>query len=242
LAIAARPLDEPKRTPRLPTPRPWIEDSDSGECIAGHPSRRAYTQQTDVGSDIVSVLVAEHGALRAVVTRMLNEQRPLVRRNQARLLARLLVRHETAEQRALYPVIARIDGGSELRREMLDQERELARLLAGLLRRLTWRTSGRKTLRRVRRFGNCLEDHLMFEEASVIPILLALEDDRNRQLLGTWLGYARLVAPTRPHPFGPQRLPGLLTIGVVLAVLDRITDKVTGRNRLAADSFPKGAP
>jgi hypothetical protein len=140
-----------------------------------------------------------------------------------------LVRHDAAEQGVLYPIIARIEGGAEFRREVLLQEQMLAAALAALLRRLFWRPGGRGTLRRICAFADLLDRHLAFEETSLVPILLALENDRERQMMGTWLNRVGPWTPTRPHPHGPQRLSGLLTIGVVLGIVDRIRDKVVGQ-------------
>ena len=48
-------------------------------------------------------------------------------------------------------------------------------------------------------------------------------------MLGFKYSMAKKIAPTRPHPHGPQRQLGLLTRGLFTAGFDRLRDKVTGR-------------
>lgn len=190
------------------------------------PRRRATL---DPAPDIVALLVAEHAELRADLSRVTTVQSGPARREELDRFARRLVQHDTAEESVVYPVVARIGGGDQFRAEVLRQERGLASSLARLLRRCAWHPGGRRTLRKLRQLSELLEHHLSFEEASLVPILLALESDRTRQMMGTWLRYVEAWTPTRPHPHGPQHLPWLVTIGTALRVTDRILDKLLDR-------------
>jgi hypothetical protein len=194
-----------------------------------HTTRRLVTMRETAasvdssrGNDVVCLLLSEHAGLRMDFARAVNQASREIRRVEFLEFARMWVRHETAEQLVVYPVIARIDGGDELRSEMLRQERNLAAALARLLRRLVWRPSGRRTLRRIQSFSELLEDHLAAEERSLVPILLALASEQKRQLMGTWLRRAEATSPLRPHPHGPQRPAGLLTIGLAIGIVDRV--------------------
>lgn len=174
------------------------------------------------------LLSGEHARFRRDMAELLGEHDALVRRDALEAFARQLVQHEVAEEAAVYSVVAHREGGPTLRTEALRQERELAAHLASTLRRLAWRPRGRKTRHLLDQLAGMLDAHLTFEECSLIPLIAALEDESKRQMMGTWVEHAERFAPTRPHPHGPQRLPGFLSVGIALALLDRGRD--VGRN------------
>ena len=182
----------------------------------------------DHGPDVSSLLINEHARFRRDMAGVLEEHDALVRRDAFEALARGLVQHETAEEEAVYPVIAKLEGGSDLRAEAVRQERELDGYLAHTMRRLVWRPQGRKSRRLIEDFSSMLDRHFAFEERSLISVVTAFEDERKRQMMGAWTQHAESFAPTRPHPHGPRHLPGLLTIGIALALVDRMRD--VGRN------------
>jgi hemerythrin superfamily protein len=178
----------------------------------------------DHGPDVAALLTAEHAGFRRDMAEILDEHDSFVCREAFETLARNIVRHEAAEEETVYPVIAQLEGGPELREEALRQEQALAGLLARLLRRLVWRPRGRKTRQLLAEFSSALTDHIVFEDSVLISAIVAFEDERKRQMMGTWLQHAESFAPSRPHPHGPQHLPGLLTVGVALAFVDRARD------------------
>jgi len=182
----------------------------------------------DHGPDVSSLLINEHARFRRDMAGVLEEHDALVRRDAFKALVRGLVQHETAEEETVYPVIAKLEGGSDLRAEAVRQERELDGYLAHTMRRLFWRPQGRKSRRLIEEFSSMLDRHFAFEERSLISVVTAFEDERKRQMMGTWTQHAKTVAPTRPHPHGPRHLPGLLTVGIALAFVDRMRD--AGRN------------
>ena len=182
----------------------------------------------DHGPDVSSLLINEHARFRQDMAGVLGEHDALLRRHAFEALVRDLVQHETAEEETVYPVIAKLEGGSDLRAEAVRQERELDGCLAHTMRRLFWRPQGRKSRRLIEEFSSMLDRHFAFEERSLISVVTAFEDERKRQMMGTWTQHAKTVAPTRPHPHGPRHLPGLLTVGIALAFVDRMRD--AGRN------------
>lgn len=201
------------------------------ESRAPKPSRRAGATTSgpiDHRPEVTILLASEHARFRRDLAALLDEHDPLVRRDAFEALARHLVQHEVAEEVAVYPVVAQVEGGLALRTEALRQERELAAHLARCLRRLAWRPRGRKTRHLLGKLAGVLDVHLTFEDSFLIPCLAALGDESKRQMLGTWVGHVERFAPSRPHPHGPQRLPGIMSIGIALTLLDRGRD--VGRN------------
>lgn len=185
----------------------------------------SVSDPVDHGPEITSLLISEHARFRREMSQLLEERDAYARRDAFEALARRIVQHEASEEATIYPVLAQLDGGPRLRAEVLRQERELASHLVRTMRRLAWRPRGRKTRYLVGDFSGVLERHLAFEEGSVIAVTAALEDEHKRQMMGSWAQRAKSVAPTRPHPHGPQHLPGLLSLGPALAVIDRLRDR-----------------
>jgi len=179
----------------------------------------------DHGPEVTALIISEHGQLRVDMLALLHGLDPIDRRRRFQDLARNLLRHDTAEQEVIYPILARLEEGSELRSEALRQEQVIAADLTRLLRRLLWHPDGRKTRHRIEEFAGRLEQHHDFEEQSLLPVISVAEPKSTRQMMGTWTGYAESIAPTRPHPHGPQRLPGLMTFGLALSLMDRMRDR-----------------
>lgn len=188
----------------------------------------------DHGLEVTSLLMKEHARFRQEMAELLEERDEYLRRDAFEALVHRVVQHETVEEATIYPVLAQLDGGPELRDEVLRQEREVASHLAHTMRRLVWRPRGRKTQRLVGEFSDVLERHLAFEEDSVIAAIAALEDEHKRQMMGSWAQRAESIAPTRPYPYGPQHLPGILSLGPALAIIDRMRDR--GRKLVRPES------
>jgi hypothetical protein len=176
------------------------------------------------GPDLSALVVTEHARLRRSFATVLGETDERARRFVFEEFSKDVTKHETVEEELLYVIIANSSNGTELRTVGLSQERELAAQLFHVARALTWRPRSRQARRRLRELGEILERHFSFEEQHVLPVILAGHGELNRQVIGTWAERAERFAPTRPHPHGPRRLSGLLTVGVALSLADRIRD------------------
>lgn len=174
------------------------------------------------GPDVTVQLTTEHRRVRRLLADLV-DLAPPARREALLLLGELIARHETAEQSAVHPVLAQEPGGRELRDEALAQERELSRSLIRLMRLgRRPRPLGGRFAREHARLVGLLDRHVDFEEQRVMPLLRAAEGAGKRQMMGAWVSQAEAVAPLRPHPHAPQRLPGLLAFGPLLALGDRL--------------------
>jgi hemerythrin-like domain-containing protein len=147
------------------------------------------------------------------------------RKNVADFLVAADSRHETAEELVLWPAVRRrIPGGHDLAEEGLRQEHE-AKLVLDALRF----ADGNSRLRLAGEFAVLARAHMAFEDRTVLPAVRKATLWPGGWLLGAKFTMAKKVAPTRPHPHGPDRRLGLLTRGLCAAGLDRVRDKVTGR-------------
>lgn len=175
--------------------------------------------------EVTVLLTEEHGRLTRFLAEMQELGRPAARRDALVLLAQRMARHETAEQEAVYPVLARLPGGSDLRRRAVSQERALQRHLVRTMRRSALLPGGRGFRRDLETLASLLDEHRSFEEEEVFPLLRAAEDGAKRQIMGSWVRHAEDLAPTRPHPHAPRRLPALLALGPAFAAADRMRER-----------------
>ncbi len=134
-------------------------------------------------------------------------------------------RHEAAEELVLWPAVRRrVPEGHRLAEEGLRQEREAKIVLDAL------RFGKGDSLRPLAvEFSGLACAHMAFEERSILPAIRKATLWPGGWVLGFKFSMAKKIAPTRPHPHGPQRQLGLLTRGLFTAGFDRLRDKVTGR-------------
>lgn len=181
-------------------------------------------QSDDHGPDVILLLKQEHDEVARELESLIQTQDRVQFRKKLEQLATQLSRHEIAEEIAVYPVVVELQGGLELRSEALEQERITKSLLTKSLRRNFWSPRGHGTRRLIRQLIKRVAAHAKFEEEQIFPLIERSEGDQKRQMMGAWVANAESVAPTRPHPHAPQRLPGLVASGPILAIMDRLRD------------------
>lgn len=148
------------------------------------------------------------------------------RKNLADYLVVTESRHEAAEEIVLWPAVRkRVPGGRELTDTALRQETE-AKVVLDTIRF----ADSESRPRLAAEFTKLAHAHLAFEEEQVLPALRKATLWPGGWLLGAKFTLAKRISPTRPHPRGPNRRLGLLTSGLLTAGLDRLRDRVTGRN------------
>ena len=149
----------------------------------------------------------------------------VARRQVADFLIAAESRHEAAEELVLWPAVRRrVPEGHRVAEECLRQEREAKIVLDAL------RFGKGDSLRSLAmEFNGLARAHMAVEEHSILPAIRKATLWPGGWVLGFKFAMAKKIAPTRPHPRGPQRRLGLLTRGFFTAGLDRLRDKVTGR-------------
>jgi len=116
-------------------------------------------------------------------------------------------RHEAAEEEYFWPAVRkRLEDGSDLANQAVEQEREGKRILSEL-DKLTADDDKFEIL--LAQFITVARTHIAFEEAIVWPGLRAALSAREADDLGGELQAAKKKAPTRPHPHTPAA-PGVL--------------------------------
>lgn len=155
------------------------------------------------------------------------------------LLDRLIAaesRHEAGEEMVLWPAVGRIRGGAELVEEGRRQEGDAKYVLDAL----RYAQSGADLDDQLVEAAGLIRRHIDFEEKEVWPVLRRATGPLGARLLGWRYRVAAAIAPTRPHPSGPEGAVGLATVGAVAAALDHLRDRMGGRARRLAG--PLGPP
>lgn len=189
-------------------------------------------QKEPYGPDLLEVIRQDHSEAAGALAHLADVGDTGERRRLFRQVARQLAVHEAAEEQIVYPLIARRGAaGTEIRQRRLAEEKEAKRLLARMLRQELLNPGGRRFRANLEQLEKMVRAHAAAEEAEVLPLVAEEENDTRLRILATLFDQAKSASPTRPHPHGPDHLPGLVATGPVLAVVDRLRD--AGRRLVA---------
>ena len=174
-------------------------------------------------TDIVALLLQDHAAIEELLTGYdgLTEGQKRERFGQ---LVQTLVRHETGEERIVYPAV-RLDvlPGDEIARALLEQESEISLLLATAEKLAEDSSSFLEVLAGIE---ERLRGHMSSEELNLLPLLRNLEDDERRWELGDRYLRAVRSAPTHPHPHVPTSRAGMAVAEPIASLIDHTRDLV----------------
>lgn len=140
-------------------------------------------------------------------------------------LVRLLAAHETAEEEVVHPAARRPDGGDLIVEARLAEESEAKQALADLEKMGPEAPEFDEALEL---FRVMVDRHATSEESQEFPILRASTDPSALAAMGDQLRLAEQVAPTHPHPHGPDGALGNLVVGPFAAIADRVRDALKG--------------
>ena len=174
-------------------------------------------------SDIVPLLIHDHDVLKHLAAG-LHRLDPGKRDQRLREWTVRLVRHETAEERVVYPAV-RVDvlPGDAVAATLISQERAIEELIVALEKLDSDGPAFESVLDGLQ---TQMIEHIHDEEVSLFPLLRDLEADVHRWELGD--RYARVIraAPTHPHPHLPEHRPGIVVAEPIAALIDRVRDAV----------------
>src|SRR5205809_122355 len=110
--------------------------------------------------------------------------------------------HETAEEMVVYPVLRGInDQGRQIAEKRINEESEAKDVLAQL-EKLGVDDPGFEP--HFEQFRTSVLEHAEAEEAEVFPMLEAHVEGEKLQKMATSIRLAEKMAPTHPHPHGPD--------------------------------------
>lgn len=144
-------------------------------------------------------------------------------------LVRLLAVHETAEEMVVHPAVrSEVPEGDALTDARLAEEDAAKKMLSDL-ESMDFGTPEFEA--QLAFFKKAVLDHADHEERKVFPRLREHLDANTLETLRTALIAAEAIAPTHPHPHGPEGAIGNLIVGPFVAVADRVRDAITAIKR-----------
>jgi hemerythrin superfamily protein len=182
---------------------------------------------TTQGRDVAQFIRDQHHEIKRLLSEV-DGQQGEDRRNVFENLVRLLAVHETAEEEVIYPVIRRQTGGDEIADARTGEESEAKRMLAHLEK---LDADSDEFAPRFAVLRDAVLRHATSEEATVLPLLERTQDEDMLDRMGRAVQVAQKLAPTHPHPHGPDSALGNLAVGPLAAVVDRTRDALRNLTR-----------
>jgi hemerythrin superfamily protein len=133
--------------------------------------------------------------------------------------------HETAEEEVVHPAARRATGGDAVVDDRLREEDEAKSALATLE---DLRPNHPDFGPKLDAFEQAVIAHAEAEEGQEFPLIAAITDLGDRQRLASAVQAAERMAPTHPHPHGPESGIGNLLAGPFVAIVDRVRDAIRG--------------
>ena len=182
---------------------------------------------TAAQQDVVDVLSTDHSEFLSLIQEI-RASDPGRRRELADQLIAELVRHSVAEEMFVYPALRdNVPGGAEAVEHDTAEHKELERTMKELE---GTDTADARFLQLLEQMERVLRDHVSDEEGEQFPKLRAsLAGEQLVELAGK-VETAKRLAPTRQHPASPNAELFHKTVGPGVGLVDRLRDKLTGRN------------
>jgi len=133
--------------------------------------------------------------------------------------------HETAEEMVVYPVLRGIDDqGKKLAEARIAEEDEAKRVLADLEK---LGVDGDGFEAEFDDFRKSVLKHAEAEESEVFTFLESHCDADKLRKMAEAIRTAEKLAPTHPHPHGPNSAIGNLMVGPFVALVDKVRDALS---------------
>jgi hemerythrin superfamily protein len=185
------------------------------------------SQNTGPGTDVVDILTADHQEMIELFGQIEAEPDAGQRRDLADTLIAEVMRHAVAEEMFVYPAVKEhVPNGAE---EVAHDKQEHDEIVRMMKRIEGVDASDPEFLELVRQLEAQLRHHANDEETDQFP-QLRLHIPREKLVdLGEKVQKAKKLAPTRPHPHAPHSELFHKTVGPGVGMIDRLRDKLTGR-------------
>jgi hypothetical protein len=171
------------------------------------------------GPDAVTFLENQHAEIRRLFDEL---QRPGGDRGEVfGCLVRLLAVHETAEEMIVHPQLRNEPAGDAVVEQLLDEENRAKRMLADLE---DMGVDDPRFEAEAATLRAAVLAHAEHEELHEFPLLRAVETPAMLQHMTEQLEIAESMAPTHPHPHGPDGALGNLLVGPFVSMADRVRD------------------
>jgi hypothetical protein len=177
--------------------------------------------------DAITYLTSQHRRLESLFSRY--ERSPGKGRELFGLIERTLIPHAVIEETYVYPLLrARAPGGAVLVDRAVAEHAEVERTLK---RMASMHPGSAEFDTAMRQLIDSVSRHVHEEEETpgLLGMLRALLTTREINDLGKTLKIAHDMTPTRAHPMAPDHPPANIIVGLPMAAVDRLRDRVSGR-------------
>lgn len=176
--------------------------------------------------NVIELLENDHREVDELFRRVNLSEKPDSIEELTRQIVHDLSVHAAVEEQFVYPLIrAKIDGGSAMADEAIDEHQEAKRLLADL-EKLDAGSAEHGTA--MQKLIETIRHHVEEEENEVFPELRSSVDSDVLDKLGTVVEEAKQVVPTHPHPLVPGTATAQLVAGPWAAMVDKTRDLLGG--------------
>lgn len=153
------------------------------------------------------------------------------RRSSAEGIIRELAIHAAIEEELFYPAVRKQMPACEgLVEHGIDEHQEVKEILAALDGMID-KTHTKAFADKLQRLERSVTEHVEEEETKLFPSVRDGFTKTALNELGTAMNRAKKAAPTRPHPGIPANPAVQAVAGKAAAVVDRMRDAVSGRDR-----------
>ena len=185
------------------------------------------SQHGGPGMDVVDILTADHQEMIELFAQIESAPDAGRRRDLADTLIAEVMRHAVAEEMFVYPAVKdHVPNGAE---EVAHDKQEHEEIVKMMKRIEDVDAADPAFLELVRQLEGQLRHHANDEESDQFPQLRAHIPGEKLVDLGKKVQNAKKLAPTRPHPHAPHSELFHKTVGPGVGMVDRLRDKLTGR-------------
>jgi hemerythrin superfamily protein len=186
------------------------------------------TNSAGTNLDVVDILTADHRDMIGLIEQIESTTDVSQRRDLADTLIAEVMRHAVAEEMYVYPAIKDHvpNGADEVEHDKKEHD-EIVKLMKQLEK---VEPSDQTFMELVRQLQAQLSHHANDEESDQFPKLRVHIPGEKLVDMGEKVEKAKKLAPTRPHPSAPHSELFHKTVGPGIGMVDRLLDKLTGRN------------
>ncbi|MHB2016509.1 MAG: hemerythrin domain-containing protein [Candidatus Xenobia bacterium] len=170
--------------------------------------------------DVLAEVVQDHNEIKELFARF-DTAAGNARKEACHDLFRKLAIHETTEEIVVHPLCAKAPNGSEVRDDLLAEEKEAEQMLARMEKLDVESTEFQNLYQQLK---SAVLAHANHEETVEHPMIRAnVPPQRLNRLVGLYQT-AEKMAPTHAHPNTPNTAVVRTTIGPIAAIVDRVRD------------------
>ena len=183
---------------------------------------------TPLEQDVVDVLTTDHHEVLDLLQQIKATTNAEERRDLADTVISELVRHSVAEEMYVYPVMRKhLPDGDEAVEHDVKEHKELEKTMKKLE---GVSADDAEFTQLLGELETILRDHIQDEESEQFPGLRAQVPRPDLVEIAQKVEAAKKIAPTRAHPLAPNNQVFHKLVGPGVGLVDRLRDKLTGRN------------